>query len=146
VNTSPTVVPAETPQATIDSLTTRVAELERTQREEDVEGFLALFGPQATWVTGGGMRLVGRDAIAEFTRQVLPGAFAEGSVSYTVDLVETIAPDVVLTGVRQQYVDADHKPTGAGSPSYVWRRNGAEWLIVVGQNTTFDSALLEPSG
>jgi uncharacterized protein (TIGR02246 family) len=145
MNASPTVVPAETPQATIDTLTARVAELERTQREEDVEGFLALFDPQATWVTGGGMRLVSREAIAEFTRQVLPGAFAEGSVSYTVDLVETIAPDVVLTGVRQQYIDSDHKPTGAGSPSYVWRRTGEDWLIVVGQNTTVDSALLGPS-
>lgn len=145
MSTSPTVVPAETPQATIDTLTARVAELERTQREEDVEGFLALFDPHATWVTGAGMRLVGREAIAQFTRQVLPGAFAEGSVSYVVDLVETIAPDVVLTGVRQQYVDSDHKPTGAGSPSYVWRRNGGEWFIVVGQNTTVDSTLLEPS-
>ncbi|MGH3317501.1 MAG: SgcJ/EcaC family oxidoreductase [Nocardioidaceae bacterium] len=143
MSTSPAVVPAETPQATIDTLTARVAELERTQREEDVEGFLALFDPQATWVTGGGMRLVGHEAIAAFTRQVLPGAFAEGSVGYTVDLVETIAPDVVLTGVRQQYVDSDHKPTGAGSPSYVWRRTGGDWLIVVGQNTTVDSALLE---
>jgi uncharacterized protein (TIGR02246 family) len=146
MNTTPTVVPAETPAANIDTLTARVADLERTQRAEDVEGFLALFDLQATWVTAGGQRLVGRDAIAEFTRQVLPGAFAEGSVSYTVEVVETLAPDVVVTGVRQQYFDSDHKPTNAGSPTYVWRRTSGQWLIVVGQNTMFDSPLLEPSG
>ena len=145
MNATPTVVPAETPRPTVDTLTARVAELERTQREEDVDGFLALFDRQATWVTGGGQRLVGRAAIAEFTRQVLPGAFAEGSVSYTVEVVEAIAPDVVLTGVRQQYFDSDHRPTAAGSPTYVWRRTGGDWLIVVGQNTAVDSALLEPS-
>jgi len=145
VHTSPTTVPTDLPTATIDALTARVGELERAQREEDVEGFLALFDPQAVWVTGGGIRLVGRDAIAEFTRQVLPGAFAEGSVTYTVEIVATITPDVVLTGVRQQYVDSDLQPTSAGSPSYVWRRSGGGWLIVVGQNTAVDSDLLEPS-
>ncbi len=146
MHTSSTTVPTDIPQATIDALTARVAELERAQSEEDVEGFLALFDPQAVWVTGGGIRLVCRDAIAEFTRQVLPGAFAEGSVTYTVEIVAMITPDVVLTGVRQQYVDSDLQPTSAGSPSYVWRRSGGDWLIVVGQNTAVDSALLEPSG
>lgn len=140
-----TTAPTDIPQATIDALTARVAELERAQREEDVEGFLALFDPQAVWVTGGGIRLVGRDAIADFTRQALPGAFAEGSVTYTVEIVATLTPDVVLTGVRQQYVDSDQQPTSAGSPSYVWRRNGGDWLIVVGQNTAADGALLEHS-
>ena len=28
-----------------------------------------------------------------------------------------------------------NQPTGAGRPSYVWRRIDGEWLIVVGQNT-----------
>jgi uncharacterized protein (TIGR02246 family) len=145
VHTSPTTVPTETPRATIDALSARVAELERAQREEDVEGFLALFDPQAVWVTAGGIRLIGRDAIAEFTRHALPGAFAEGSVTYTVEIVATITPDVVLTGVRQQYVDSEQQPTSAGSPSYVWRRSGGDWLIVAGQNTVADTALLEPS-
>jgi len=66
-------------------------------------------------------------------------------VSYTVEIVATITPDVVLTGVHQQYVDSDQQPTGAGSPSHVWRRNGGDRHIVVGQNTAVDSALLEPS-
>lgn len=30
---------------------------------------------------------------------------------------------------------AQNQPTGAGRPSYVWRRVDGDWLIVVGQNT-----------
>jgi ketosteroid isomerase-like protein len=37
----------------------RVAELERSQQQEDVDGFLALFDEDAVWVTGGGIRLIG---------------------------------------------------------------------------------------
>lgn len=131
----PVIVPPDAPLPDVEALISRVAELERSQRQEDVEGFLALFDPAATWVTGGGHRLIGRDAIGEFTRDVLPGAFVDGSVSYTVQVVLFIGPDVVLTGVDQQYLDGANQPAGAGRPSYVWRRADGEWLIVVGQNT-----------
>ena len=39
--------------ADVAALTALVAELERTQMQEDVEGFLELFDPLAVWVTGG---------------------------------------------------------------------------------------------
>ncbi len=120
-----------------DDLVELVADLERYQRNEDVPGFLSLFDDDAVWVTGGGRRLVGIEEIGAFTRSVLPGAFADGSsVTYEVEHTLLIAPDVVLTGVRQHYVDATGERTGAGLPSYVWRRRGDEWKIVVGQNTT----------
>lgn len=135
MDSRPTIVPPDAPTSEVEALTARVAELERSQRQEDVEGFLALFDPAATWVTGSGHRLIGREAIGDFTRQVLPGAFVDGSVNYTVQVVSFIGPDVVLTGVDQQYVDRSNQPTGAGRPSYVWRRVDGDWLIVVGQNT-----------
>jgi hypothetical protein len=47
---------------------------------------------------------------------------------------------------RQEDVDAEHKPTGAGSPSYVWRRNGGEWLIVVNRTPPSTAPMLGPSG
>ena len=131
----PTVAPEGAPADLVETLTARVAELERTQQQEDVEGFLALFDEDAVWVTGGGRRLVGLPVIAEFTRQVLPGAMTDGSVTYVVDHVLVIADDVVLTGVNQQYVDLAGHPTGAGLPTYVWRRRHGSWLIVSGQNT-----------
>lgn len=131
----PTVAPEGAPADLVEMLTARVAELERTQQQEDVDGFLALFDEDAVWVTGGGRRLVGLPVIAGFTRQVLPGAMADGSVTYVVDHVLVIADDVVLTGVNQQYVDLGGHPTGAGLPTYVWRRRHGSWLIVSGQNT-----------
>ncbi|GAA1742820.1 SgcJ/EcaC family oxidoreductase [Luedemannella helvata] len=119
-----------------EMLTGLVATIERTQRAEDVVGFLALFDPDAVWVTGGGRRLIGRTAIAEFTRAVLPGGMAGGSVTYKVEHIAFITDDVAVTGVNQQYTGPDGRPTGAGLPTYVWRRAGGTWRIVVGQNTT----------
>ena len=131
----PTVSPEGSSEADVAALVGLVAELERTQQQEDVDGFLALFDPAAVWVTGGGRRLIGRDVISEFTRSVLPGAMADGSVTYEVDHILFIAPDVVLTGVRQQYVDLDGNPTSAGLPTYIWRRSDSDWRMVAGQNT-----------
>jgi uncharacterized protein (TIGR02246 family) len=121
--------------ADVAALTALVAELERTQRQEDVEGFLSLFDSLAVWVTGGGKRLIGLDAIGAFTRTVLPGAMSEGSVSYEVEHVLFVSAEVALTGVRQTYVDSEGRPTSRGLPSYVWRRSGGTWKIIAGQNT-----------
>lgn len=133
----PTVTPVGGPGEVVDALTALVREFERTQCAEDVAGFLSLFDDDAVWVTGGGKRLIGLDVIRAFTQRALPGAFADGgSVTYEIEHVLFIAPDVVLTGVRQQYLAPDGSPTSSGLPSYVWRRRGGEWRIVVGQNTT----------
>jgi len=131
----PTVSPPDSPPDVVDALIARVAELQRTQQQEDVEGFLALFEPDAVWVTGGGRRLIGLDVIGEFTRSVLPGAMADGSVTYEVEHVLFIAPDLVLTGVNQEYVDLEGKHVSAGLPSYVWCHRDGVWRIIAGQNT-----------
>ena len=136
----PTVAPRDGPDADVAALLARVAELERTQRAEDVQGFLALFDPLAVWVTGGGRRLIGLDVIRSFTETVLPGAMADGSVTYEVEHILFISPDVALTDVRQQYVDLGGHPTSAGLPSYVWRRTAGVWRIVAGQNTAAEQA------
>ena len=125
----------EVPQDVADALIGRVAELERSQRAEDVDGFLALFASTAVWVTGGGRRLVGLSEISTFTHDVLPGAFADGSVDYEVEHISAITPRVFLTGVRQVYRDRDGHPTSQGLPSYVWKEEGGVWYIVAGQNT-----------
>jgi uncharacterized protein (TIGR02246 family) len=135
----PTVSPVGGPGEVVDALTALVHEVERTQRSEDVDGFLALFDDDAVWVTGGGNRLVGLEAIRAFTERALPGAFEDGgSVTYDIEHVLFISPDVVLTGVRQQYLAPDGSPTSAGLPTYVWRRRAGKWRLVAGQNTTTD--------
>lgn len=124
------------------TLVALVATLQDTQRREDVDGFLALFDESAVWVTGGGRRLIGLPAIDAFTRAVLPGGMAGGSVDYAVEHIAFITPDVALTGVCQQYTDRAGRPIDdtAGSPSYVWRRAGGSWTIVAGQNTAVVAA------
>jgi uncharacterized protein (TIGR02246 family) len=130
-----TVAPIGSSVEDVTVLTALVAELERTQRQEDVEGFLSLFDPLAVWVTGGGKRLIGIEAIGDFTRSVLPGGMSGGSVTYEIEHVLFVSADVALTGVRQTYLDIEGKPTSRGLPSYVWRRTGESWKIIAGQNT-----------
>lgn len=132
------VTPAAHSSEDVAALIGRVAELERSQRTEDVEGFLALFEPDAVWVTGGGKRLIGLDVIADFTRQVLPGAMRDGSVRYEVVHVTFIRPDIALTNVHQQYTDLDGNPADGmvGAPSYLWSKRDGLWRIAAGQNTT----------
>ena len=133
-----TFTPLSAPERDRHDLIALVAEIERAQQQEDVEGFLSLFAPTAIWVNGAGRRLIGLEEISDFTRGVLPGAMADGSVTYEVEHIAFITPDVALTGVRQQYLDAAGKPLaedGAGSPTYLWSRTDGTWKIVAGQNT-----------
>lgn len=115
-----------------------VGEIQRTQRAEDVEGFLELFDEDAVWVTGGGRRLIGRETISAFTRQVLPGFSSVGSARYLVEHILFLSPDVALTSVNQEALTVDgepHSPRQEGRPSYIWRRQNGRWRIAIGQNT-----------
>lgn len=123
----------------IHELVSLVSELERTQLTEDVEAFLSLFENDAVWVTAGGARLIGKAAIAAFTKKVLPGAFADGRVRHEVEHVSLITDDVALTSVNQECLTAGGEsltPSRRGKPTYVWHRHAERWLIASGQNTT----------
>ena len=136
--TTPSFTPTSAPAADLQTLVDLVAEIERTQRQEDVDGFLELFAPAAVWVNGAGRRLIGLEEISEFTRSVLPGAMTDSSVTYEVEHIAFVTADIALTGVRQQYLDGDGKPLaedGTGSPTYLWHRTAGAWKIVAGQNT-----------
>ena len=133
-----TITPTATSSEDVEELLRLVGEIQRTQRTEDVEGFLDLFDEDAVWVTGGGRRLIGRETIAAFTRQVLPGFSSVGSASYIVEHIRFLSPDVALTSVNQEALTVDgqpHSPRQEGRPSYVWRRQNGRWRIAIGQNT-----------
>jgi uncharacterized protein (TIGR02246 family) len=134
-----TTHPVEASAVDSDRLVQLVADLERSQMNEDPDAFLALFDPEAVWVTGGGRRLVGIDEISAFTRAVLPGwRDGGGSANYVVQHVRFLTPDIAVTSVDQEYLDADgapYSPRQRGLPTYTWRRHGDEWRIVNGQNT-----------
>ncbi|MFF8359393.1 SgcJ/EcaC family oxidoreductase [Streptomyces chartreusis] len=111
-----------------------VATVERTQRAKDPEGFLALFHPDALWTTAHGKVLIGFDAIAEFTRAVLPAATWDGDVTYEAVHTQFLRPDVAAVKVRQVY----HSPAGdtEGAPLYVMtRQDNGRWLLHACQNT-----------
>lgn len=122
-----------------DRLIHLVADLERSQLNEDPEAFLALFDPDATWVTGGGRRLVGLDEISAFTHAVLPAwRKGGGSATYVVQQVRFLTSDIAVTCVDQEYLNADgapYSPRQRGLPTYTWRRQGNDWRLVHGQNT-----------
>jgi uncharacterized protein (TIGR02246 family) len=120
------------------AVTEVVARLERAQRAEDVDGFVALFRPDAIWTTGHGRRLFGRDEIAAFTRRVLPGAMATSAARYDVEHVLFIRPDVAAVKVRQRTVTPDGEPVPGGpegSPLYVMAKEDGRWLLTACQNT-----------
>ena len=126
------------PQADLDALHAVVAALEHAQQTEDVEAFVSLFRPDAIWTTGGGRRLFGRDAIAAFTAEVLPGAMGTSTATYTVEHVLFLRPDVAAVKVRQRQVSLAGEPLAdepEGSPLYVMTREDGRWLLTVGQNT-----------
>ncbi|MEU3528085.1 SgcJ/EcaC family oxidoreductase [Streptomyces sp. NPDC038707] len=118
----------------IEAIEQVVAAVERTQRAKDVEGFLALFHPDALWTTAHGKVLIGRDAIAEFTRAVLPHASWDGEVTYEAVHTQFLRPGVAAVKVRQVYHSAQGDTEGA--PLYVMsRREDGTWLLHACQNT-----------
>ncbi|MER7192875.1 SgcJ/EcaC family oxidoreductase [Streptomyces flaveolus] len=123
-----------TETADIDSLKQVVATVERTQRARDAEGFLALFHPDAVWTTAHGKVLIGFDAIAEFTRAVLPTASWDGEVTYEAVHTQFLRPDVAAVKVRQIYHSAEGDTEGA--PLYVMtKQDDGRWLLHACQNT-----------
>lgn len=116
----------------------RVAELERAQQQESVDGFVRLLTPDAVWVTAHGKRLTGRDEIYEFTRKVLPGAMKDSTARYEVVHVTFVRPDVAVVNVRQRPVTHDGEPLEGqpeGRPVYVMVKEEGQWKIAAGQNT-----------
>lgn len=126
--------PHESGTSDLGAIERVVADVERTQRAKDAEGFLALFHPDALWTTAHGKVLLGLDAIAEFTRAVLPAAVWDGDVTYEVAHVRFLRPDVAAVKVRQVYHSAEGDTEGA--PLYVMtRQEDGRWLLHAGQNT-----------
>lgn len=125
-------------ESEISAITQVVAAVEHAQRNELVEEFVSLFREDAIWTTGGGKLLIGRDAIAAFTRQVLPGAMKGLVPSYEVVHVLFIRPDVAAVKVRQLYFSPEGElvtELGEGTPMYVMSKEGGQWRLTANQNT-----------
>ncbi|MFG1945967.1 SgcJ/EcaC family oxidoreductase [Nonomuraea sp. NPDC048826] len=112
-----------------------VAAVEHSQNNELPEEFVALFREDAIWTTGGGRRLFGRDAISAFTHQVLPGGMRDTTVTFEIEHVLYIRPDVAAVKVRQVYRNPDGTET-VGTPMFVMAKEDGRWRLTACQNTT----------
>ncbi|OAR23362.1 DUF4440 domain-containing protein [Streptomyces sp. ERV7] len=120
--------------ADLEAIRQLVATVEHSQQNKDPEEFLGLFHPDAIWTTAHGKVLIGLDAIAEFTREVLPAAGWDGKVTYEVAHVLFIRPDVAAVKVRQRYLAPGEESEGA--PLYVISKQAdGRWLLTACQNT-----------
>lgn len=126
-------------QVETEAIKSVVATITHAQRNELVDEFVSLFREDAIWTTAAGKLLVGRDAIADFTKQVLPGAMKDLVPSYEVVHVLFIRADVAAVKVRQRYFSpAGEQVTelGEGTPMYVMSKEDGQWRLVANQNTS----------
>ncbi|SHN47025.1 SgcJ/EcaC family oxidoreductase [Cryptosporangium aurantiacum] len=120
-------------EADIDAIRQIIATVEHAQNNELPDEFLALFRDDAIWTTGGGKRLFGIDAIGAFTRQALPGGMKDSSVTFELEHVLFIRPDVAAVKVRQIYTTPDGPDVG--TPLWVLAKEDGRWLLTACQNT-----------
>lgn len=123
---------AVTYQAEINAITQVVATVEHAQNNESPEELLSVFRSDAIWTTGGGKRLYGLAQISAFTHQVLPGGMKGLSLTFELEHVLFIRPDVAAVKLRQIY----QTPEGPdlGTPLWIMAKENGRWLLTACQN------------
>jgi uncharacterized protein (TIGR02246 family) len=129
--------------AEIDAIKQLVATVEHAQNNELPDEFLQLFRADAIWTTGGGKRLFGLDEISTFTRQVLPGGMRGTTVTFELEHVLFIRPDVAAIKLRQVYQTPDGPDVG--SPLWVMAKEDGQWRLTACQNIGVPADELEAS-
>ncbi|MFI6510404.1 SgcJ/EcaC family oxidoreductase [Streptosporangium sp. NPDC050855] len=124
-----------TNQTDIEAIKKVVAVVEHSQNNELPDEFVALFRTDAIWTTGGGKRLFGRDAISTFTHRVLPGAMQGTTVTFEVEHILFIRPDVAAVKVHQVYRNPDGTQE-VGTPLFVMAKEDGQWRLTACQNTS----------
>ena len=115
-----------------------VATVERSQTGRDADAFLALFRPDAVWVTPVGRRLTGLEEIAAFTRRALTPALGDTFATYELEHVVPFGADAVAAVVRSRAVRGDGsriEGEADGSKLYVLTREDGEWRFAASHNT-----------
>lgn len=108
--------------------------LEAAWAANDAAAFAAHFAPDGEMVAPRGLRIHGRDAIAEGHAGVFATIYARSTMTLAVDRVRFLTPDVaLLTGAQSIAAAAGTEPQGSAGQallaSAVIRRDGEGWLI-----------------
>ncbi len=123
--------------ADIEAINQFVRAVEASQRNRSPDDFIALFSPDAVWVTGGGIRLTGRDEIDAFTRRVLTPALGDVHSTYKVEHVLFVDENVAAVNVRATPVHGDGsqiKDELEGTKLYVLKRDSSGWRFASSHN------------
>lgn len=123
--------------ADIETIHNFVAAVEASQRNRSPDDFIALFAPDAVWVTGGGIRLTELEEIDAFTRRVLTPALCDVHATYTVEHVLFVDDDVAAVNVRATPVHADGTRIEGeleGTKLYVLKRSAESWKFASSHN------------
>jgi len=123
-----------------------ISEVERSQNERSAEDFLALFRPDAVWVTAFGRRFSSKAEISDFARKVLTPDLGDQYARYDVAHVTMLSPDVAAVNVRQRPIHKDGTPLEGeleGSPLYVLVKENGRWMVGAGQNTKVQTAAID---
>lgn len=128
------LIDEQTREAETEAIKQVVAAVEHAQNNELADEFVSLFRADAIWTTGHGKRLFGREAISSLTHQVLPGAMRDISVTFDIEHVLFIRPDVAAVKVRQVYQTPDGQDVG--TPLFVMAKEDERWRLAACQNTT----------
>ncbi|MEU8778685.1 SgcJ/EcaC family oxidoreductase [Streptomyces sp. NPDC048606] len=122
---------------TREAVTGVVKDLENAFNAHDGAALAEQFGVDASWTNAAGLRLDGREAIAEFSGPALKGFLSESYARYDVVKLLEIADGVIGVNVHQTPTDASGNPVEGphGVTTYVIARQPDGWKIVVGQNS-----------
>ncbi|MGP4027452.1 SgcJ/EcaC family oxidoreductase [Actinomadura sp. 3N407] len=127
-----TDIDVQTREVEIEAIKQVVATAEHAQNNELPDEFLSLFRADAIWTTGAGKRLFGLDEISTFTHQVLPGGMHGLTITFELEHVLFIRPDVAAVKLRQVYQTPDGPDVG--SPLWVMAKEDGRWLLTASQN------------
>ena len=112
-----------------------VATVEHAMEHVAVDEVVGLYRPDAVATTAHGKVLIGRDAISEFTRSVLPRSSGEYAAEYGVAHVVFVRPDVAIVKVRQYDPNTADGVPHEGTPTYVMSKEDGRWRLAATQNT-----------
>jgi uncharacterized protein (TIGR02246 family) len=127
-----TDIDAQTREAEIEAIMRVISTVEHATNNELPDQFLSVFRADAIWTTGGGKRLFGYDAISTFTHQVLPGGMTDQTMTFELEHLLFIRPDVVAVKLRQVYQTPDGPDVG--SPLWIMAKEDGQWLLAASQN------------
>ncbi|MFF5261949.1 SgcJ/EcaC family oxidoreductase [Actinomadura viridis] len=114
-----------------------VKALEKAFNAKDPVALSEQFAHETSWTNAMGVRLDGREVIAESSAPAMKGFLRDSYARYDVVKLLELAPGVIAVNVAQAPTDSEGGPAEGvrGAALYVIAEREDGWKIVAGQNT-----------